>query len=120
MIYSNGHINEYEIVENVLKIGRSARENGARKINISAVLPRWGQQFRNGILRVNNLLQTRCNEEGFTFMDQVDITAAHLSQDGVHLNFLGSTILKMNILLLFHTFNPHLCSFYKDYENAMY
>jgi hypothetical protein len=120
MYDGGGHVNEYEIAENILKIGRTARENGATKIFISGILPRWGHQFRNGIMRLNNLLQSRCSEEGFLYMDLSDITAAHISGDGVHLNYHGSTILKMNILLLFNYFNPYLWSFGEEYENAMF
>ena len=115
----NGHINEYEIVKNIIQIGRTAREHGVQKVHVSGVLVRQGQQFRNGIVRVNNLLRERCLEENFNFIDQGDITIAHISFDGIHPNFFGSTILKRNILSLFKSFNPYLCTFGGDYEKAM-
>ena len=118
-VYERGHINEYDIVENIIKIGRSARDYGAQKIHISSIHVRQGQQYRNAIVRVNNLLSTRCVEENFFFMDQSDITIAHISFDGIHPNFYGTTILKMNILSVFSTFNPYLCTFDSDYDRAL-
>ena len=118
-VYDQGHINENEIGENILKIGRSARQHGAQKVHISSILERQGQQYRNGIVRVNNLLSARCAEENFIFMDQSQITIAHISSDGIHPNFFGTTILKMNILSVFSSFNPYLCTFHDDYEKAL-
>ena len=54
------------------------------------------------------------------FMDQGDITVDHISADGIHPNFHGSTILKMNILSVFSSFNPYLCTFGEEYEKALY
>ena len=118
-VYDGGHINEYEIVENIMNVGRSALKHGVKKIHISSILPRWGFQYRNAIVRVNNLLQQRCVDENFLFMDHSDITPAHISGDGIHPNFYGSTILKMNILSVFNSFNPFLCDFSQDYDKAV-
>ena len=49
-------------------------------------------------------------------MDQSDISSDHVSSDGVHLNFYGQTLLKMNILSCFNTFNPYFNDFENDYE----
>ena len=116
--YENrGYVNEYEITKSLITIGRAARNNGAQKIFISGVIVRWGYQYRNAIKRVNNLLQSRCSDEGF--VDQSDITTAHISGDGVHLNYHGTTVLKMNLLLTFYSFNPFICNFEEDYDNAI-
>ena len=79
-----------------------------------------GTYMRNIIQRVNILLEERCIKEGFVFIDNSDITVAHLSKDGLHPNFYGFTILKMNILKSFPNFNPYICDFLGTYENALY
>ena len=114
-----GYVNELEITKNILKIGRAAKDHGAQKIFISGVMVRWGHQYRNAITRVNNFLQSRCSDEGFLFMDQGDITTAHISGDGIHLNYHGTTVLKMNLLLTFNSFNPYICTFDEEYDNAI-
>ena len=53
-------------------------------------------------------------------MDQSDITSAHISMDGVHLNFYGQTILKYNILSVFNTFNPYFTDFERDYDTSLF
>ena len=103
-----------------MAIGKTARKVGADKIFVSAVMVRHGPQYRNPVARVNNLLQRRCSEEGFFFMDQSDITSRHISNDGVHLNFFGQQILKMNILSCFNTFNPYLSDFEYDYDRSLF
>ena len=53
-------------------------------------------------------------------MDQSEILSCHISMDGIHPNFYGSTILKMNILSCFYTFNPYFTDFDYDYERAIF
>ena len=113
-------VNEHQIVEDLIAIAQSARDAGASKVFVSAVMVRHGQQYRNPIMRVNTLLQKRCSETGFYFMDQSDITSSHVSMDGVHLNFYGQTILKHNILSVFNTFNPYFTDFEDDYDRSLF
>ena len=113
-------VNEYLVVDNLMKIAKKARDAGAEKVYISEILVRHGYHFKNGVKRVNNLLHTTCQAEGFVYMDQSDITSDHISTDGVHPNFHGSTILKMNILSCFRTFNPFICDFVEEYDRALF
>ena len=57
--------------------------------------------------------------KAFIFLDQDDITLAHIDSDGIHLNFNGTSILKYNILKVFHTFNCNYMNFNNDYNNAL-
>ena len=103
-----------------MKIARKAKEVGAETIHVSAMIVRHGFQYRNPVACVNKLLEASCSSEGFIFMDQSEISAAHISFDGVHLNFHGQTLLKMNILLCFQTFNPYISDFEQDYDRALF
>ena len=113
-------VNEYQVVESLMKTARLARDMGAEAVYISAVLVRHGYQYKNPVARVNSLLEASCGIEGFRFMDQSDISSSHISTDGVHPNFYGATLLKMNILNCFLTFNPYLCDFEQDYERSLF
>ena len=71
------------------------------------------------IIRVNTLLEAMCREEGCIFIDQSDITTRHICDDGLHPNKYGYCILKMNLLRCFYTFNPFLCDFSYNYDEAL-
>ena len=43
----------------------------------------------------------------------------HISNDGLHLNIYGNTIMEMNLLKYFYSFNPFLCDFDKFYDYAL-
>ena len=86
---------------------------------MSGILVRWGYKYKNTVHRVNSLLSTMCPTENFVFLDQSDITLQHISHDGIHPNFFGRAILKMNILSCFTTFNPYFTDFGHDYERSI-
>ena len=118
--HQNGTIDEYEVVDGVLDIARAAREHGVKKIHVSSVLVRRGYQYRGIMKKVNDLLYMACIAEDFIFMNQDDITLAHIEDDGVHPNYLGSTILKYNILSVFRTFDRNQMDFRDDYVRALH
>ena len=104
--------NEYSIVENLIKTGVFAREQGAEEVYISSIICRRGRQYDNCIKRVNSLLYARCLENSFIFIDQSNIKMSHLHDDGLHLNYQGIRYMKLNILKCFYSFNPFLCNFW--------
>jgi hypothetical protein len=118
-LYGQGTVDEFEVCDSVLKIGRAAREQGARKIHVSSIMARRGYKYQEVVTRVNDLLYMACVAEDFIFMDQADIKMAHVSSDGVHLNSHGTSILFFNILSVFNSFDRNLIDFKKDYEYAM-
>ena len=116
----DGSLNKIEIANRIINMGLKAKSTGTKNIFISGILTMTGTYMRNVINRVNNLLEERCFKEGFIFIDNSDITVAHLSKDGIHPNYYGFIILKMNILKCFPCFNPYICDFLDIYENALY
>ena len=119
-VYTGYTLTEYDIVERILTIARCARSTGARKFYVSGILVRHGFHYQNIVIRVNRLLEERCREEQFIYMDQSDISSRHISIDGIHPNFFGQTILKRNILECFNTFNPYFSDFDHDYERSLF
>ena len=113
-------VDEFAVVESLMKIGRTAREYGAKMIHISSIMVRRGNRYRGVVEKVNDLLYMACVAENFLYMDQADITMAHISSsDGVHLNSHGTTILLFNILSTFDTFDASFMDFKIDYEYPM-
>ena len=119
-LHEKGKIDEYEVVDSVLKIARAAVDQGAKKVYISGIMVRRGNQYRDAVSRVNNLMYMACLAENFVFMHQDDIRFEHISPDGIHLNYYGTAILKKNILSVFQTFDPNLMNFEDDYKKALY
>ena len=103
-INQDGAVDEYQVVDEILQIARSARSHGVKKIHVSGILVRRGYQYRDIIPKVNDLLYMACLAEDFVYIDQDDITLAHLDADGLRPNFYESTILKFEILSLFRTY----------------
>ena len=117
-MYEKDSVDEFEVVENIMKIGRAAQENGAKKIFVSSVMTRRGYRYQEVVKKVNDVLYMACVAENFSFMDQADITMSHISSDGIHLNSHGTVILLFNILSVFSNFDSKLIDFNKDYEHA--
>ena len=117
--YDKDCIDEFEVVGNLMKIARIAQEHGAKKIHVSSIMVRRGYRYSEAVKKINDLLYMACVAENFVFMDQADITMAHISSDGIHLNSHGTAILLYNILSVFNTFDGNFIDFRKDYEYAM-
>ena len=118
-MYEKGEVDEYEVVENILKIGRVARDHGAKKIHISGIMVRRGYAYGEIVNRVNNLLYMACLADNFLYMNQDDIKLSHISSDGVHLNSHGSAILMFNVFSVFNSFHSDFIDFKEDYKYAM-
>ena len=117
-MYEN-RADEYAVVENLMKIGRAARNHGAKNIHVSSIMVRKGYRYGDIVRKVNELLYMACVAEDFLFIDQADITMAHISSDGIHLNSHGSAILLFNILSQFDAFDRNFIDFNDDYEYAI-
>ena len=118
-MYEKSKVNEYQVVESILKIGRAARDQGAKKIYLSSIVVRRGYYYREAVNRVNDLLYMACLAEDFLYLDHSMITMDHISSDGIHPNEFGAAILKFNILSVFDSFRSELIDFREEYERAV-
>ena len=66
------------------------------------------------------MIRQYCRVQNYTYMGQSNIKKKHIGKDGLHLNRNGSIILKMNVLKQHTTFNPYLCTFENEYEEALW
>ena len=112
-------LNVNKIINNIIDIGRKGKENGAVNVVISSILPRRGHKYVEVIREINKGLSEACMDEGFTFLDNMDIVLSHIGKDGIHPNNQGHTILKMNLLKCMITFNPYCCDFTSFYEKCL-
>ena len=67
-VYEKESIDEFAVVENLMKIARTARNQGAKKIHVSSVMVRRGHRYREIVQKVNELLYMACVAEEFVFM----------------------------------------------------
>ena len=118
-VYEKDSIDEYEVVGSLMNIARTAREQGAKTVHVSSIITRRGHRYSELIKKVNDLLYMACIAEDFVFMDQADITMAHVSTDGIHLNSHGTSILLYNIMSVFNSFDGDSIDFKHDYDYAM-
>ena len=99
---SRGHIlkqNNEEIAEEILNIGLTCRENGVNRIIISGLCYRNSIPLNRKINDINTILQNKCSEINFEFIDNQNIQVdCHLWKDGLHLNDKGIEILANNYL----------------------
>ena len=69
------------------------------KIRISSVLPRDDALLQMKRKQVNDILQRKCLEHNFTFIENKNIVLSrHIRSDGVHLNKSGTSRLVQNFL----------------------
>ena len=88
-----------QLVDDVIQSGRMCKDYGVKSVFISSFLPRRSLHYQSRRAELNRLLKQECKEHGFTFMANSNITMKeHLTEDGVHLNSDGSSILCRNML----------------------
>ena len=87
-----------DIASNIIESGEICRNYGAKNIFIAEVPVRLKSYIQERCHSLNALLKELCEQHDFTFLDNSNITTAHLYQDGVHLNNEGSDILANNYL----------------------
>ena len=89
------------IASTLINIGRDCVEARVpcENVFISCVLPRADSQLISKRKAVNDLLRGRCEDNGFTFIENEDIILSrHIRSDGVHLNKSGTSRLLENIV----------------------
>ena len=68
-------------------------------VSVSSFLPRRSLHYQSRRMELNKLLRDQCKSNGFVFMANSNIEMEHhLSDDGVHLNSDGSSIICRNLL----------------------
>ena len=88
-----------KIVNDVVSSGTLCKDNGVEKVIISSFLPRQSAFYQARRHNLNKMLQSECVAKGFEFIANDNIMVnKHVSDDGVHLNAKGSSLLCKNIV----------------------
>ena len=97
--YRNKTFNKERIAENIIQAGKVAARCGANKVWVSGLFFRTDAKLDACSNQVNELLKTKCSNEGFKFLDQSNIGKQHIStRDKLHLSDSGNKTLRENIL----------------------
>ena len=87
-----------KIVYDVVSSGALCKDNGVERVMISSFLPRQSAFYQVRRHNLNKMLQSECVAKGFEFTGNDNIVLdKHVSDDGVHLNARGSSLLCKNI-----------------------
>ena len=100
----NKQLTENEIVEWIVKIGRQCKESNVNDVFISSLICRAQKRLNDKVIAVNNILKRVCKLNGLGFIDNSNICAENLFEDGLHLNDDGKVILANNFIYVLNTF----------------
>ena len=85
-------------MKDVISSGTLCKEYGVQKVFISSFLPRQSSFYQSRRFHLNEMLRVECSANDFIFVENESIEVQkHLSDDGVHLNARGSSMLCRNI-----------------------
>ena len=101
------------IAERILQIAADAKAAGVQEVFISSIMKRRGKQYMNIINDINIILQLKCLDKGYHFVDNSNISLYDLS-DGLHLNPYGNIKFMGNLLRCCESYNPYLDGDYLD------
>ena len=100
----NKQLTENEIEEWIVKIGRQCKESNISDVFISSLICRAQKRLNDKVIAVNNILKRVCKLNRLGFIDNSNICAESLFQDGLHLNDDGKVILANNFIYVLNTF----------------
>ena len=86
------------VANKIIEAGLTCRKLGATNILIGGVTIRQTKFLRERCMELNDILQSLCSFNNFTFINNSDINEEHLHSDGVHLNDDGTKLLADNYL----------------------
>jgi thiamine monophosphate synthase len=95
-----------EIAESIADLVTNIRtESPDTKVGISSLLVRNDTNLVAKVNEVNDILRGLCNQSKIPFLDNSNITFAHLNLRGLHLNKVGSVTLQSNFKDFANKFN---------------
>ena len=100
----NKQLTENEIAKWIVKIGRQGKESNLRDVFISSLMRRAQKRLNDKVIAVNNILKHVCKLNRLGFIDDTNICAENLFEDGLHLNDDGKVILANNFIYVLNTF----------------
>ena len=101
----NKQLTENEIAEWIIvKVGRQCKESNVNDVFISSLICRAQKRLNDKVIAANNILKRVCKLNELGFIDNSNICAENLFEDGLHLNDDGKVILANNFIYVLNTF----------------
>jgi hypothetical protein len=88
----------YEIAHEIMQLGDLCKRNGVNNVLISGITTRRSISLRRRAVEVNKILKESCENRGFSFIDNKNISSSDLWDDGLHLAESGKAILANNFI----------------------
>ena len=86
-----------KIVDDIINMGRECMLYGVEKVMISGITE-CKRIDSDRITNVNRMINEKCKQENFIFVNNDVINHTHLWKDGLHLNENGKVVLANNVL----------------------
>ena len=93
-----------DIAMDIIKSGLICKDHGVKNICIGSVLMRRPYYTEARCRDLNKILEEECKNHGFVFINHYNIDKTHLLNDGVHLTYEGSNLLRNNYLFNLNSF----------------
>ena len=100
----NKQLTKTEIAEWIVKIGRQCKENNVNDVFISSLIYRAQKRLNDKVIAVNNILKRVCKLDWLEFIDNNNISAENLFEDGLHLNDDSKIILANDFIYVLNRF----------------
>ena len=101
---SNKQLTENEIVEWIVKIGRQCKESNVNNVFMLSLICRTQKRLNGKVIALNNTLKRVCKLNGLGFIDNTNICAENLFEDGFHLNDDSKVVLANNFTYVLNMF----------------
>ena len=87
---------EEQILHKFLKLGESI---DSARVTFSSIIKRADKpELNHKIMQINDKLKSLCLENGYDFIDNINIGFRHLGRDKLHINKEGQRLLAVNYL----------------------
>jgi lysophospholipase L1-like esterase len=94
-----------EIANEIIRIGDTCKKYGVNDILISSLTIRKNFSLRKRVAEINNILQEKCTERGYVYIDNSNVIYDHLWDDGIHLVESGKAVLANNFIFAVNSLN---------------
>ena len=99
----NKQLTENQVAEWIVKIGRQRKESNVNNVFISSLICSAQIRLNDKVITVNNILKHVCKLNGMGFIDNSNICAKNLFENGLHLNNDGKVILANDFIYVLNT-----------------
>jgi len=104
--YTKPNPDHRQIADQVIQIGRDAKQLGVREVYIIAIIHRRDKKYAQLTSLANIELRLLSDSEGFHYVDTGLIKADDLQADGLHVNYHGKKKMMHTILSCCASYNP--------------